>query len=222
MAKAFEVIRPTTPLTLIEFVLDETGSMNSCRDSTISGFNEYVNAQRNEMGDCLLSLTKFDSNSIQNIYTDKPIKEAPFLDRKSYRPDAMTNLYDAIGVRIRALEVRLSEMAVKPSVLFVIMTDGDDNRSLEYTAASIKPLIKEKEDSGWTFVFLGANQDAWAVGRTFGMNHGNTMTYSTANMTKTMATLSTATTAYRNVRASGLEGANVASADFFGSVNKNK
>jgi hypothetical protein len=200
MAIALKVETPsssTNSTTLIEFLLDETGSMESCRDATISGFNEYVHGQKiNNADNCLLSLTKFDSRGVNSVYMAKSILDVEDLNRNTYAPNSSTNLYDAIGFRIKALE----SFADANNILMVIMTDGYDNCSREYTAESVKAMIKEKEALGWSFVYMGANQDAWAVGQQFGMTVGNTMSYDTTNIKGAMGTLSAATTNYRNVR----------------------
>lgn len=258
MAQAFEVVQPTnsSPLTLIEFILDETGSMSSCRESTISGFNEYINSQRTAPGNCVLSLTKFDvrgggfllggavrmrgiakamhapiattvmpsdtvvnnDDDVRTMYTDVPVDKVEYLTEATYQPHGSTNLYDAVGKRIHALSAR-AEQYTDAAKLVVIMTDGQDNASREYSATSLKALIEQKEKDGWTFVFLGANQDAWSVGQTFGMAKGNTMTYDTANMAATMGTLSASTTRYRSARAMGAVGSTEASRDFFSGVD---
>lgn len=212
--------RPVPPddfPTVIEFVLDETGSMASCRDATIGGFNEYINSQRAQTGKCLLTLTKFDTNGLKTPYTDIDLQLVPDLDHNTYIPGQSTNLYDAIGTRIVSLEQRLAthNWPVQPHVLVIIMTDGFDNASREYSAASIKEFIGKKEGQGWTFVYLGANQDAWKVGQTFGMSQGNTMSYDTAQTRETMRSLSESQSAYRAVRASGNVASTTASKDFF-------
>ncbi len=210
-------VETTNSTTIIEFLLDETGSMSSCRDATIGGFNEYLVNQKQQPGKCLLTLTKFDTNGLRTPYVDLAIQMAPDLNYDTYTPSAMTNLYDAIGNRVLALEKRIAEQnwAEKPHVLFVIMTDGEDNSSREFTAASIKEFNAKREKDGWTFVYLGANQDAWTVGRTMGMAQGNTMSYDTAKTKGTMRRLSEATTSYRALRASGAVGAEVADTNFF-------
>lgn len=205
MTQAFEIhgSSSVSTSTAIEFLLDETGSMMSAWDQTIGGFNEYVNSQKAQPGTCKLTLTKFDTAGLRTPYQDLDISEVPMLDRESYRPNQSTNLYDAIGKRIQALEARVADFEQGTNFLFVIMTDGHDNASREFNAEGIKTLIKDKEAAGWTFVFLGANQDAWQVGQLFGMAKGNTMTYSTDNMSGAMGNLAAATTAYRGLRASG-------------------
>lgn len=222
MTQAFEIhgSSSVSTTTAIEFILDETGSMMSVWDQTIGGFNEYVNSQRAQPGTCLLSFTKFDTSGVRNAYNDVNIQEVPYLNRDTYRPNQSTNLYDAIGQRIKALETRVAAGAypTETSFLVVIMTDGHDNASREFNAEGVKVLIKDKEAAGWTFVFLGANQDAWAVGQTFGMAKGNTMTYAAGNVAGAMETLSGATTAYRSARAMGMVASASASNDFFSSA----
>lgn len=219
MSQAYEIVQSQTPTTstLIEFLLDETGSMGHVRKATIDSFNEYVNSQRTQPGDCFLTLTKFDDRGIRTQYLDAAISTVQDLNEATYNPTGMTNLYDAIGTRIKALEARTSKDDGKAK-LMVIMTDGQDNMSREYTPSMLTQLIKAKEAEGWTFVFLGANQDAWQVGQTFGMTKGNTMTYDTNNMHDTMTTLSAATSSYRSVRSKGIVGSTEASTDFFGNV----
>lgn len=218
MSQAFEIVQSQTPSTiLIEFILDETGSMEYVRKATIDSFNEYLNSQRNQEGQALFTLTKFDSSGIRVQYQDTDVNAVVPLTEATYRPGAMTNLYDAIGVRIKALEARTNKDDGKAK-LIVIMTDGHDNMSREYTPSMLTELIKAKEAEGWTFVFLGANQDAWQVGQTFGMAQGNTMTYSTANMHGAMSTLSAATNEYRSVRSKGIVSSAEASSDFFGNT----
>lgn len=219
MSNAFEIMGDVpAATTAIEFILDETGSMMSVWDQTIAGFNEYVNSQKLQSGNCLLSLTKFDSNGVNNVYTDSDIQTVQFLDRNSYRPGCSTNLYDAVGFRVKALEQRIASFPENTSCLIVIMTDGFDNASVEYTSDNLKTLIGEKEKQGWTFVFLGANQDAWAVGQTFGMSKGNTMTYDAANISGAMGDLAAATTSYRGLRSKGVATASCAVNDFFSSM----
>lgn len=222
MTQAFEIKGSTVPTTAIEFLLDETGSMWSIAGATIKGFNEYVSSQQSQPGDCLFTLTKFDTTGIRPQYTDSPIKDVPFLNQNTYRPNSGTNLYDAIGNRISELEKRAVDYPTDTAILFIIMTDGEDTSSIEHTPESIKALIQVKQQSGWTFVFLGANQDAWKTGHAFGMAQSNTMTYgaTASGMGGAMNDLATATTNYRGIRAKGMVASASASTDFFSSSVK--
>lgn len=215
-------IAPQNNRTIINIVLDETGSMNSCRDSTISSFNEYINSQKNLEGECLVSLTMFSlawgsspETYVRDSYRNLPISNVPDLTPDKFVPNGGTNLYDAIGSTIRRIEKTVDS---RDNILVVIITDGDENSSREYTLDSIKTLVSEKEKEGWTFVYLGANQDAWQVGARFGLSKGQTMTYDVANMAGTMATLNAATTSYRSVRVGGMNAASVEK-NFFGDDN---
>ena len=183
--------------TLVHFVLDETGSMSGVRDATIDGFNEYVNGLRaDKKGKYWMSLTKFDTRAIVPVYTDLPIKEVPDLDRDTYNPCAMTNLNDAIGESITKMEDVVAKRKKKCNVLIVVMTDGHENQSKEWTADMVKKLIQKKEKVGWTVTFLGANMDAQKVGRTYAIKSGNAKTYSTQNMGETMRGMAGATVMY--------------------------
>ena len=227
--------------TLISLVLDETGSMVSCYDSTISSVNDYLGSQKTAPGVAKVNLYTFSSmclyggnmrsfsmtadmqtvrdtgKDIRPVFENRPIADVGFLSKENYRPHGGTNLYDAIGVTIRAIEDQLVPLDTIPNVLVVIITDGDENASREYTLDAIKVLIKQKEGEGWTFIYLGANQDAFAVGSTFGLSKGQTMSYDTTAMVGTMATLSASTTTYRNARAfKGAVADGIVSKNFFG------
>ena len=183
--------------TLVQFVLDETGSMDCIRDATIDGFNEYVNGLRKDKkSKYRLALTKFDSTGIEDIFGGfLPLSEFPDLTRDTYSPGALTNLNDAIGSTITRMEAEVGKKK-KVNFLVVIMTDGHENASVEWTADMCKDLIKRKEKDGWTVTFLGANMDAQKVSRSYAIKSGNAKTYSVENMGATMSTLSSATRAY--------------------------
>ena len=180
--------------TFINFVLDETGSMSSCLDATISGFNEYVGELRKNGKGVRFTLTKFNSNKVETVYEQVKLKDVPDLDYVSYKPAAMTPLYDAIAQAIRSTERAVK--GEKQSVLCVIMTDGHENSSREFTQDALFKLIKQKETDGWTFAYLGANQDAWAVGQAIGFQQGNVMNYDTAETKKAFRTAANASTSY--------------------------
>jgi uncharacterized protein YegL len=194
---------------IIAVVLDESGSMNSCRDATIAGFNEFVQGQLSaaNAGSAQLTLNKFDSPHIKTVFADRPLLEVPKLDHSNYTPNGGTNLLDAIGYTINQVNETLDKLkkSDRPGVIILIMTDGEENSSRKYSTEQIKNMVKAAEKADWSFVFLGANIDAFAVGSAFGMNALNTVNYSTANMTATMAATSTMTTNMRSAKISGLD-----------------
>lgn len=194
---------------LIAVVLDESGSMNSCWDQTISGFNEFVNGQRaaKDAGDAVLTLNKFDAPNIKTVFADRPLAEVPALDKTNYTPNGGTNLLDCIGYTIEQVNATLEKNKKKdrPGVIVLIMTDGEENSSRKYNNNQIKAMVAAAEKADWSFVFLGANIDAFSVGATFGMNVSNSVNYSTANMAQTMSVLSDTTVRMRSAKMAGMD-----------------
>jgi len=115
--------------TLIKFILDRTGSMSVIRDETIVGFNEYITTLRagETQKNMTLSLMQFDTEGLDTLYEDAPLDEVELLTRSTYKPRANTNLYDAVGKGIRDLEKMLSKARSKPAVIFVVMTDVNED-----------------------------------------------------------------------------------------------
>ena len=217
IVNAVEVIdtptKPNNGNTLIHLVLDETGSMDHVRQQTIDSVNEYLNSQRGLPGGCFVTLTTFDVGHnrphVRDIYRNMPIEQVPNLTLATYAPYGSTNLYDAIGHSISTTGAELEASSTVPNVLLVIVTDGAENASKEYSLNQIQSLIAAKQAEKWTIVYLGANQDAWQVGQRFGLSKGQTKSYSTAEMHETMRGLSASTASYRSSRV----GANVSSVE---------
>lgn len=186
--------------TLISFVLDETGSMASVKRDTIKGFNEYVDGLREQGNEVSMTLTLFNTERTEVRFTDKPIAEVPHLDDQSYRPNHGTPLFDAIGKTVAELEKRqLSGTAV----LFVIMTDGEENSSIEFSKEDILKLIQGKQKEGWTFAYLGADADTWdgtqairSQALDLGIPDGSTLTYGRRAPSIGMARAGMATACY--------------------------
>lgn len=191
--------------TLINFILDETGSMMTHKAKTISAFNEYVKSLKSKSEPTKMTLTKFNSTKVEVVYTNKDINDVPELNEQNYQPDNLTPLYDAIGKTVK--EVSDKTQGKDQLVLVAILTDGEENASKEYTKEGIKVLIKEKETQGWSFVYLGANQDAFAVGSSLGVARGNTQTFDMHNVKATMSMMASS---IRSFRAGGMP-----SKDFF-------
>lgn len=179
----------------IHMILDKSGSMDHLQSSVISGYNEYIKSQKKLPGTCTFGLTMFDTQLDLKI-TGKDIGDVPDLDRNSYQPDGGTALYDAIGLTIKAVE----SLPKADKTLIVIYTDGEENSSREFTHAAITKLIDEKKADGWEFAYLGANQDAFAVGASMSIPSSSTMTWSpTAGGTAAaFNSVSTSTSNYRS------------------------
>jgi hypothetical protein len=181
----------------MEFVLDETGSMSSCANATVAGFNKFVDEQRSVSGLCQMSLSKFEGGNIKTPYEDLELSMVPSMTSKSFTPGGMTNLYDAIGNRITSLEQRIGNWVIAPDVLIVVMTDGSDNSSRTYNMESIRALITAYQARGWTFVYLGADQNALQIAEKLGFQEGNIKSFASKEMEETMSDLSARTTVYR-------------------------
>ncbi len=197
---------------IVNVILDRSGSMETCRAGTIDGYNEYLNGLKAEKETKYsITLTQFDSPAnipeLTVSYEDKPLAEASRISRDSYQPRGGTPLYDAVGECVRRVNVK------GRGVIVVIITDGQENSSHEFTKDSIKALIKSKESEGWTFTFLGANIDSYAVGGGIGVPLHNVANYSVGDEKNLYATLAHAT----NMRASSMRshGVMAASASAF-------
>jgi len=162
------------PNITIVVVLDRSGSMESKKAATISAFNEYLGSIQKSYPDVGMTLVQFNT-AREARYNGEPVKNCHPLTLLSYQPDGGTALHDAVFESIRDTEKRI---CVHTKVLFCVLTDGEENSSREHTLHSLKALIAEKEATkNWTFTYLGANQDAWAVGMAMGIPVGNVMNY---------------------------------------------
>lgn len=182
---------------LVNFILDKSGSMADVVDETISGVNTYVDKlKKDKKVRYLFTLTLFDTASVDMPYVAVPIGQVMPLTRDNYFPGAMTPLYDAVGNTVALVE-KNGQTKNTASVLTVIMTDGYENASHEWTKEKIQKLIKDKEATGkWTFVFLGATLDAMVVGAALGTQPGNTAHYSSAHTAATVNAMAGATMCY--------------------------
>lgn len=191
---------------LIEFVLDQTGSMSSYLLPTINGFNSFIKEQKEQDGNCLLTLTKFSSSSLHTPYTDMNVTMVPNMTPNTFIPDGGTNLYDTIIARLLMLENRIGEWSNRPNALFVVLTDGEENAS-KASINDARVAISNAIEKGITCVFLGAYPSALRVAKQLGFPEGNSKSFEGSAMYDTFKGLSATTTAYR--------AGTVSSTDFF-------
>ena len=179
----------------VSFLLDKTGSMGSVAKATISGFNQYVDSLKSRADEIRFTLALFNSDGTDTLYKGVSLADVKPLDSKSYDPVGATPLYDAVAATIRATEQSLN--GKKEEVLVIIMTDGEENSSEEFTREKVFDLIKGKEAEGWTFAFLGANQDSWGVGESIGVAVADSaMDYDATKPKQAFAAASMATSDY--------------------------
>lgn len=210
--------------------------MESQAEGVRAGFKEFVEDQRKVEGKCRLTVIQFDDHSgwnrfngiqglqqqiqhdcnetlVANVSINKvdPVKA---LER--FAPRGGTPLYDATAKAIATTESTIAEMETKGKkpdhIIFVVFTDGQENASREFNFQKLTELVKSKEEKGWTFVYLGANHDAYAQGATTGISVGNTQTYAGSDIGASAAysSLSRAVTSHRTTHLAG-----VTNTDFF-------
>lgn len=193
--------------TLIGVILDRSGSMGSCLEATIAGFNQFLRAQQRDAkgGRALMSLTQFDDQFEVN-FVGEAIENVPKLNKRSYVPRGWTALHDAIGRTIRETEAWVREHAWNDRVLILIITDGEENASEEYDLRAVRALIKRKERAGWNFAYMGANQDSFAVGGAMGVRAAFTQNYAatSSGVRENFAMLADTTSRYRRATKRGL------------------
>lgn len=148
-------------------ILDESGSMRSIREQTISGFNETIQTissaqKKHEDQQHFVSLVIFNSDSIRTVFDRVGVEFVPELTYETYRPNCGTPLYDAMGIALSKLSDALSETD-EHKVLVTIITDGEENSSSEYNGNMIKKRVEELKMSGWVFTYIGANQNVERV-----------------------------------------------------------
>lgn len=186
-------------LTHIAVIADCSGSMRSIADDMNGALQAFLEEQAQQPGELTLDITTFDS-LVNKPHQDAAPSEIVF---PIIRPRGTTALYDAIGHTVDSLGTRLErrdEDARPGKVLVVVVTDGMENASTDYTADDVKTRVTRQQDEyDWGFVFLGANIDSFEVGGGLGFRADSTMNYAaTASGTQSMMTsLTKSASAYR-------------------------
>ncbi len=166
--------------TEIVFILDRSGSMSGLETDTIGGYNSMLKKQQLASGEAFVTTVLFDDeheviHNRVNINEILPISESEYFVRGS------TALLDAVGKSVNNTinAIKNTEKAKQPQkVMFVIITDGMENSSSEYTYKKVKKLIDhQKKQYDWEFIFLGANIDAIATAAQFGIDEDRAVNY---------------------------------------------
>ncbi len=178
-----------TQLTDITFVVDRSGSMQDIREDAEGGINAFIDDQAKQPDDALLTLVQFDTE-YEFIHRGVPVRNVP---KFHLVPRGATALLDAVGRAINETGERLSkiEESARPGlVIFVVMTDGMENSSSEFTLNRIREMIlHQQEKYAWQFTFLGADQDAFAEGGRLGIDAAGIAGFSKARVVETCAAL---------------------------------
>jgi hypothetical protein len=155
--------------------------MESIKSDTEGGFNAFVEDQRKQPGEARVTLAQFDTD-YEVVYSNRPIGD---VGRLELRPRGMTALYDSLGRLITDVGAELNatpEPDRPGKVIVLVMTDGHENSSREWTHRAVRKAIGRQEHVySWEFIFLGANMDAIAIGQQLGFAADRSMTYATTS-----------------------------------------
>lgn len=215
------VTPPTEETTEIVCILDRSGSMSHLTNKTIEGYNTFLTDQKAQPGKANWTLCLFDGGNYGWKSDHKPyeiihdaveINSIPELTKDTYIANGGTALFDALGKTITHVYEKVkNDPTVK--VIFMIITDGEENESQEFKGPEgqkrIAEMVKERQDKDkWAFIFLGANIDSFSASGGLGMSAGNTMNFSAsdAGMDFAYSNISKSTTMYRSFSKSDLIG----------------
>ena len=167
-------------MTELVFILDRSGSMSGLERDTIGGFNSMIEKQKKEAGEAVVSTVLFDNESVV-IHDRLPLSKVPHMTEEEYFTRGCTALLDALGGAIHHIG-NVHKYARKEDVpektMFIITTDGYENASKRYDYDKIRRMIeRQKEKYGWEFLFLGANIDAAAEAKRFGISADRAVDY---------------------------------------------
>ncbi len=164
---------PSDDTVHVQIVLDRSGSMEPIAAATIDGLNGFLAKQRKVPGMLRLSLADFDSREPFRVVAEAiPIAEMRDLTDADFQPRGGTPLFDAIGLAIERCDQRVEDWPNEDQVL-VILTDGQENASTDFTGPQIAALLEARQEAGWAVLYLGANQDSFATGASLNMARGN-------------------------------------------------
>ena len=173
-------------------ILDKSGSMNRIRQAAVDGFNETLagikKAQEKyaDTQEHYVSLVTFCSCAKEYVFDRVPVTEAHLLTMDDFRPCCMTPLYDAMGMTLTSMRNHVSRIE-DAVVVVTIITDGMENASKEYTGPAVKELVEQLKGEGWTFTYMGANQNSVEVAFTLSIRNARNFDYSSHGTREGMA-----------------------------------
>lgn len=166
-------------ITELVLILDRSGSMAGLESDTIGGFNSMIEKQKKLDGKCYVSTVLFDNES-EVLHDRIDLADVPKMTDKEYFPRGCTALLDAVGGAIHHIE-NIHRYARKEDVpehtLFCITTDGMENASRRYDLKKVRKMIEAKKESGWEFIFIGANIDAVSAAADIGISEDRAVNY---------------------------------------------
>ncbi len=178
----------TTAPVHVSFLLDRSGSMSGLETDVVNGFNKLLADQRKQPGDCRVTLVQFDTEDPFEVLLDAvSLQVAPDLTLDRYQPRGGTPLLDALGDLITSVDRRLQRQGNTPlwntgsqlseDQMIVVFTDGAENSSRRWKRSDLFDMITRRKQAGWSFVFMGANQDSYAEAGGIGFDAANVQNF---------------------------------------------
>lgn len=159
-------------ITELVFIIDRSGSMQGMERDTIGGFNSVIEEQKKKNGSCFVTTVLFD-NEIKKLHDRVEISKLKPMTQEDYTVGGCTALLDAFGSEmqnIASIHKYARKSDVPADTLFVIITDGLENASRQYTAEQVKGMVeKHSKKDKWEFIFLGANIDSVETAGRYGI-----------------------------------------------------
>jgi len=183
----------------ITMIVDRSGSMTSMGKEVIGGINSFYAEQKKLPDPATVTYVQFD-NVYEKVFENTPLAEVKDITSETFVPRGMTALYDAIGKTL----VEIAPVDGAKQVILIV-TDGEENSSKEFTHASVKAIVESSQKKGWEIIFMGANIDAEKVGGGLGIKDGNSNTFvaSGPGASAAYAAMSTKMSSMRSAVASG-------------------
>lgn len=170
--------------TLIVCILDRSGSMQDILDDAIGGFNSFLEQQKALPGEAEITVALFD-DQYELSYKGVPLHSMPALTKQTFVPRGMTALYDAVGRTIAMIGSWLNacpEEKRPNKVIVLILTDGEENSSREYSANRVQEMIKtQREVYSWEFVFVGATEKSMTNAKSIGIDSSKSIRFTSDN-----------------------------------------
>ena len=191
-------------LSEIVCIIDRSGSMDVIKDDAIGGFNNFLKEQKALPGEATLTYVQFNQD-YEVVHENQPLQQVQPIRGEDYQPMGTTALLDAVGKTVDATGKRLAAMPEEnrpENVIVAILTDGHENASKQYTLAKVREMIlHQKENYSWEFIFLGANQDAFAEASKIGIDKKDSFDFmaSKEGVKEAFTTLNSSVGFYRKV-----------------------
>ena len=167
-------------LTELVFILDRSGSMSGLETDTIGGYNSMLEKQKREPGEVIVTTVLFD-DKYEILHDRINLKGISPITEKDYYVRGCTALLDAVGKTINKIgnaQKHTIDSERAEHVMFIITTDGLENSSREFSYEKVRQMIEhQKNKYGWEFIFLGANIDAEATAKRYGISSDRATNY---------------------------------------------